>query len=407
MNIFLKFGNTNKLFRGGVMLLEMAVGAGVLLTTYQLLFGEEDRLIKEVNQILGDKGYVKSYDRKQKVYIIGLNVGSSFNDLEKLKGVFENLFKSEVEIINDNFRYCVKLVEKKVIPNIVPFQLFDTSHDEGMKVAVAQGSDGAIYLDFMKVPHTLIAGATGWGKSVCTKSLILQIINNFPSTELELFDFKAGTELGIFRNLRQTKSFIIRPHQAEEEINRIYGEIEDRFTTITSTNSRDWMAHNRKSCNKMTPKFIIIEEFTILLDQSKEMSITLTKCLAIARAVGVFFIFTSQRFDAKIIDSRIKANIDNRICFHTADGTNSKVILDTTGAEKLNIVGRCLISIAGVVNEGQSFYAKESDVKKYTETHIIKRRATTGDKMINNSEQNKKAINEPKLIDNEGVIVWG
>lgn len=407
MNSFLKFGDTNKLFRGGVMLLTMAVGVGVLMTTYQILFGEEDRLIKEVNQILGDKGYVKTYERKQKVYIIGLNVGSSFNDLEKLKGVFENLFKSEVEIVNDNFCYYVKLVEKKVIPNIVPFRLFDTSHDEGMKVAVAQGSDGAIYLDFTKVPHTLVAGATGWGKSVFTKSLILQIINNFPSAQFELFDFKAGTELGIFKDLKQTKSFIIRPHQAEDEINRIYGEIEDRFTTITSTNSRDWMAHNKKSRNKMTPKFIIIEEFTILLDQCKEMSITLTKCLAIARAVGVFFVFTSQRFDAKIIDSRIKANIDNRVCFHTADATNSKVILDVTGAEKLNIVGRCLISIAGVINEGQSFYAKESDVKKHTESHIIKRRATTGNKMINNSDQNKKAINEPKLIDNEGVILWG
>lgn len=407
MNSFLKFGNTNRLFRGGVMLLTMAIGAGVLLTTYQLLFGEEDRLIKEVNQVLGDKGYVKTYDRKQKVYIIGLNVGSSFAELEKLKGAFENLFKSEVEIVNDNFCYCMKLVEKKVIPNIVPFQLFDTSHENGMKVAVAMGSDGPIYLDFTKVPHTLVAGSTGWGKSVFTKSLILQIINNFPSAQFELFDFKAGTELGDFKELKQTMSFIIRPHQAEDEINRIYGEIEDRFTTITSTNSRDWLTYNKKSRNKMTPKFIVIEEFTILLDQSKEMSITLTKCLAIARAVGVFFIFTSQRFDAKIIDSRIKANIDNRICFHTADGTNSKVILDTTGAEKLNVVGRCLISIAGVISEGQSFYAKETDIKKHTEIHISKRRAVTGDKMINNSEQNKKAINEPKTTDNKGVILWG
>lgn len=407
MNSFLKFGNTNRLFRGGVMLLTMAVGAGVLLTTYQLLFGEEDRLIKEVNQVLDGKGYVKHYDRKQKVYVIELNVGSSFKDLENLKGVFENLFKNEVEIVNDNFCYYVKLVEKKVIPSLVPFQLFDTSHDEGMKVAVAQGSDGLIFLDFMKVPHTLIAGATGWGKSVFTKNLILQIINNFPSAQFELFDFKAGIELGDFKDLKQTMSFIIRPHQAEDEINRIYGEIEDRFTTITSTNSRDWMAHNKKSCNKMTPKFIVIEEFTILLDQSKEMSVTLTKALAIARAVGVFFVFTSQRFDAKIIDSRIKANIDNRICFHTADATNSKVILDVTGAEKLNIVGRCLISIAGVISEGQSFYAKEADVKKYSESHISKRRATTGNKMIENSEQNKKAINEPKTTDNKGVILWG
>lgn len=389
------------------MLLTMAIGAGVLCTAYKVMFGEEDRLLKEVNQILGDKGYVKSYDRKQRVYVIGLNVGSSFADLEKLKGAFENLFKNEVKVINDNFCYCVKLVEKKEIPNLVPFQLFDTSHENGMKVAVAMGADSPICLDFTKVPHTLIAGATGWGKSIFTKNLILQIINNFPSSEFELFDFKAGIELGDFKDLKQTKSFIIRPHQAESEISRIYDEIEDRFATITATNSRDWVAYNKKSCNKMTPKFIVIEEFTILLDQSKEMSITLTKCLAIARAVGVFFIFTSQRFDSKIIDSKIKANIDNRVCFHTADGTNSKVILDVTGAEKLNTVGRCLISIAGVINEGQTPYVKENNVKKYTETHIIKRRATIEDKAINNSDQNKKATNEPKTMDNEGAIIWG
>lgn len=388
------------------MLLTVCIGAGVLCTAYQVLFGDGDGQTKEVNQILGDKGYVKFYDRKQQVYIIELNVGSSFADLEKLKGAFENLFKNEVEITNDNFRYCMKLVEKKDIPRLVPFQPFNTSNENGMKVAVAMGADGPIYLDFTKVPHTLVAGATGWGKSIFTKSLILQIISNFPATEFELFDFKAGTELGDFKNLKQTKSFIIRPHQAEDEINRIYGEIEDRFTSITATNSRDWIAHNKKTRNKMNPKFVVIEEFTILLDQSKEMSVTLTKALAIARAVGVFFIFTSQRFDAKIIDSKIKANIDNRVCFHTADGTNSKVILDTTGAEKLNVVGRCLISIAGVIKEGQSLYAKESDVKKHTESHIIKRRATTGNKMINNSDQNKKATNEPKTIDNKGVIIW-
>lgn len=389
------------------MLLTMAIGAGVLFTSYQILFGEEDRLLKEVNQILGDKGYVKSYERKQQVYIIELNAGSSFTDLEKLKGAFENLFKNEVKIINDNFRYCVKLVEKKEIPNLVPFQLFDTSHENGMKVAVAMGADSLICLDFTKVPHTLVAGATGWGKSIFTKNLILQIVNNFPSAEFELFDFKAGIELGDFKDLKQTKSFIIRPHQAESEISRIYDEIEDRFATITATNSRDWVAYNKKSCNKMTPKFIVIEEFTILLDQSKEMSVTLTKALAIARAVGVFFIFTSQRFDAKIIDSKIKANIDNRVCFHTADGTNSKVILDTTGAEKLNTVGRCLISVAGVIKEGQSFYAKEDDVKKHTESHIINCRAATEDKIAINSDKNKKAINEPKIMDNEGGIVWG
>lgn len=373
---------------------------------YYLMFGEEDKRLKDVNQVLAGKGYVKVYDRKQNIYVVGLSVGSSFSDLEKLQGALENVLKSDVEIVNNNFQYYVKPITKKVIPSLVPFKLFETSHEIGMKVAVAMGSEGVIYLDLTKVPHTLIAGATGWGKSIFTKNLILQIINNFPSTELELFDFKAGVELGVFKDLRQTKSFIIRPHQAEEEIDRIYGEIEDRFAILNSTNSRDWMEHNKKSSNKINPKVIVIEEFTVLLDQSKEVSTTLTKSLAIARASGVFFIFTSQRFDVKTIDPRVKANIDNRVCFHVADGTNSKVILDVVGAERLDKVGRCLISVAGVLQEGQAPYVKESDVRKYIESHIIERRATKEIGTINNSSQNKKASNEPKMSDNEGVILW-
>lgn len=389
------------------MVLTSLVMGGVLCGAYYLVFNDEDTKIKNINQILKGKGYVKSYDRKQKIFKIELTVGSSFGDLEKLQGAIENVLKSEVEITNNKFQYCIKQVTKKVIPSLVPFQLFKTDQDNGVKVAVAMSSDGLIYIDFSKVPHVLIAGATGWGKSIFTKNLILQIINNFPSSELELFDFKAGIELGDFKDLKQTESFIIRPHLAEDEIERIYGEIEDRFATINATNSRDWMAYNKKSSDKMNPKFVVIEEFTILLDQSKEVSTTLTKSLAIARAVGVFFIFTSQRFDAKIIDPKIKANIDNRICFHTADGTNSKIILDVTGAENLNVVGRCLVSVAGVITEGQSFYVKEDDVVKYTESHIIDRRATKDSVMINNSSQNKKAQNEPKMSENEGVILWG
>ena len=374
---------------------------------YYLMFSEEDKRLKNINQVLAGKGYVKAYDRKQNLYVVGLSVGSSFNDLEKLQGALENVLKSEVEITNNNFQYCIKPVTKKTIPSVVPFKLFATSHEIGMKVAVAMGSDGVVYLDLTKVPHTLIAGATGWGKSIFTKNLILQIINNFPLSELELFDFKAGIELGDFKDLKQTKSFIIRPYQAEEEIERIYGEIEDRFAIINATNSRDWMAHNKKSSDKINPKFIVIEEFTILLDQSKEVSITLTKCLAISRAVGVFFVFTSQRFDAKIIDPRIKANIDNRVCFHTADGVNSKVILDTTGAEKLKVKGRCLISIAGEIMEGQSIYAREDDIERYTKSHLKDRSEVFSEGGINNKGGNEKSPQGLNIEEKWGIDLWG
>ena len=383
------------------------VVAGTLFCAYQVIFGAEDKKIRIINQLLGDKGYVKFYDGKSQTFGIELNIGSKFKDLQDLQEVIENAFETTVEITSKNYKYFVQLIEEVEIPTLVPFRLIETVNDQGMRVAVAQGSDDLIYLYFTKVPHTLIAGATGWGKSIFTKNLVLQILSNFPEVEFEFFDFKAGIELGDFKDLKQTKSFIIRPHQAEDEINRIYDEIEQRFAKITANNSRDWMAYNKKSQEKMTPKFVVIEEFTILLDQSKEMSVVLTKCLAIARAVAVFFVFTSQRFDSKIIDSRIKANIDNRVCFHTADGINSKIILDQPGAEQLNVVGRCLISVAGMITEGQTPYVKEKDVQNTVKSHLKTRSKATEDKSINNSTQNKKASNEPKMSDNEGMILWG
>ena len=136
------------------------------------------------------------------------------------------------------------------------------------------------------------------------------------------------------------------------------------------------------------------------------LSITLTKALAIARAVGVFFVFTSQRFDSKIIDSRIKANIDNRICFHTADATNSKLILDTSGAEGLKVKGRCLISSAGDILEGQTFFIQDYDVQNAIKSHLKACSKATEKKLINNSSQNKKALNEPIMSESEGVSLW-
>ena len=123
-----------------------------------------------INRVIKEKGYVKYYDSKRNIYSVELNVGSSFNDLEKMKGAFENVLKNEVEIVNENYNYFIKLIEPKIIPTLVPFDFYEIKNKSKLKVAVAKGSDGLIFLDFMKVPHTLIAGATGWGKSIFTKN---------------------------------------------------------------------------------------------------------------------------------------------------------------------------------------------------------------------------------------------
>ena len=365
----------------------------------------EDETIIEINKILGDRGKVKFHDKRNRVYEIEIYSGYSFKDLIDLKGKIENFLKREVLITNENFRYFIRPIVEKNIPTLVPFQVINTQKETGLKVAVAIGSGKMIYLDFVGMPHTLIGGTTGWGKSIFVKNLILQVLSNFPDCEFELLDFKGGIELSEFKRLKQTKSFIIKPYEAISVITEIYEQVEERLELLDESNSRDWMVHNKKSNKMIKPKFVIIEEFMILLGEDKGIKETLIKLLAISRAVGVYFIFTSQRFDSKIIDSRIKANIDNRICFHTADGINSSVILDQTGAEKLNTKGRCLISLGGEIEEGQTPYVTEDDVQNAIKSHLKPRREVLEDKTDKNKGKEKEGSQEPK--NNEGVILWG
>lgn len=316
--------------------------------------------------------FVKSYNGDS--FHIELPQGFEFAQLQKIQGKIENALKQRVVITDKDFNYVIEIKEKEEpLPKLIPFKLIDTS-SSGVKIAIGQGKSGLIYLEFNKVPHLLVGGVTGSGKSIFTKNLIIQLVHNYPNIELELFDFKAGIELTDFKNLKQTKSFTIKPDHAKSELERIYEEIEERFDLITEKNCRDIFEFNSKSNNKMQYKFVIIEEFTILLDIQKDVSTILTKSLAIARAVGVYFIFTSQRFSADIIDSKIKANISNRVCFSVADAMNSKIILDTTGAEKLKDKGRALISKESELHEFQSFNVTKQDVQEFLKQQRFKNR---------------------------------
>ena len=378
------------------------IGIGMVVGSWLL----EDEAAIEINKILNGKGKVKFHDQKNRIYEIEIFNGYSFKDLQDVKGKIENFLKREVLITNENFRYFIKPVVERNIPALVPFEIINTQ-TTGVKVAIAKTSDKLVYLDFVKMPHTLVAGSTGWGKSIFIKNLILQILVNYPECELELFDFKGGLELKDFKNITQVQSFTIKPYEAANRLKEIFYEIEGRLDVLDKSGSRDWTTHNQKSSNKMKPKFVVIEEFTILLGEDKEIKEILIKSLAISRATGVYYIFTSQRFDSKIIDSRIKNNIDNRVCFHVADSINSSVILDQTGAERLNTVGRCLISLGGEIEEGQTPYVTEDDVQNAIKSHLKPRREVLEDKTDKNKGSDKKGSQKPKNAKNEGVIIWG
>lgn len=373
----------------------MLLGGAFFLTCCWLDTGNGNEEKDLINLILKESlgkdevyPYVKEY--RGNSYYIELPFSFEFAQLQKLQGKIENAIKKRVSITNNDFNYCIKVVDEVKTAHLVPFQLIDTKKEKGIKLAIGMTGNDLVYLNFDSVPHLLVGGVTGWGKSVFTKSLIVQIINNYPDCQLDLFDFKYGVEFSCFKDLKQTKNFITEPECAQIEIERIHKEIGERFNVVREHGCNDIFELNSKSNNKMQYKFVIIEELMTLLQIQKKLSVTLTQCLSTARAVGIYFIFTSQRFSADILDAKIKANIDNRVCFHVTDGINSRVILDTQGAEKLQIKGRGILSQSGVQQEFQSFFIEQKDIDAHIKAHL----------------KDKKSVPVPKKegIKKEGMI---
>ena len=312
--------------------------------------------------------YKKTVDDFFENYYIEIPQHKSFKDLERIQSILENHFKKTVicEITN-NFEYILKVRKDKIkkLETLLSFKLINVLKTSELCFCVGKSTHQYEYVNFSKIPNLLVAGATGWGKSFCIKSIITQLIHNYKDDlELVLIDLKGGIELGIFESVRQTTFFTFKPWQCEDILKQTFEEIEERLEKFRKLNVKNISEFNQNSDEKIKFKVVVIEEFTILMDYSKEIFDVLTKSLAISRATGIYYIFTSQRFDSKIIDSRVKANIDNRICFHTADAINSKLILDEGGAEKLDIKGRAILNRAGEKVEFQSFYITDEDVQR-------------------------------------------
>ena len=369
-----------------------------------------DLYVKQGDQIDYAYCYKKNEDELFENYYIYIPQFKSFKDLERLQSVLENHFKKTVKCeITNNFEYILKVTKDNIkkLETMLLFKLVNVSKTSELCFCIGKSLHQYEYINFSKIPNLLVAGATGWGKSFCIKSIIAQLIHNYnDNVEMILIDLKGGVELGMFESVKQATFFTFKPWECEKILKETFEEIEERLDKFRKLNVKNISEFNQKSDEKMKFKIVIIEEFTILMDYSKEIFDVLTKSLAISRATGIYYIFTSQRFDSKIIDSRIKANVDNRICFHTADSINSKLILDDSGAEKLDTKGRAILNRAGEKVEFQSFYITDKDVQKVVNANLKQNKTIlepSNKNKANNKGKGLKGITEP-LVASDGVI---
>ena len=214
------------------------------------------------------------------------------------------------------------------------------------KLAACLGADVSgkpVVFDIEKMPHLLVAGTTGSGKSVCINSIIMSILYHAKPEEVKLLliDPKK-VEFKIYRDIPHLCCRIISdPKKAAGALNSAVNEMEKRFELIEEVGVRNITGYNEATKNDpdkpyMPRMVIIIDEFADLMMTAKdEVETAVVRIAQKARAAGIHLIVGTQRPSVDVITGLIKANIPSRIAFTVMSGVDSRTILDTVGAEKL------------------------------------------------------------------------
>ncbi len=208
-------------------------------------------------------------------------------------------------------------------------------------LAMGLGKDvsGKIFVsDIAKMPHLLIAGSTGSGKSVCVNTLINSIIFKAKPDEVKLLliDPKV-VELSNYNGIPHLLIPVVTdPSKAANALNWAVTEMNRRYKAFSDTGSRDIKSYNEKAEEKMPSIVIIIDELAdLMMTSAKEVEDYICRLAQKARAAGLHLVIATQRPSVDVITGVIKANIPSRIAFAVSSQTDSRTILDMGGAEKL------------------------------------------------------------------------
>lgn len=227
-----------------------------------------------------------------------------------------------------------------------------------MSIPIALGKDipgDAQIVDLTRMPHVLIAGATGSGKSVCVNSIICSILYRRTPNEVKLIliDPKI-VELKFYNDIPHLLTPVITdPKRAFQALQYLIYEMERRYSLLDALQVRDIQSYNKKIASKRLATeplpyiVVVVDEFADLMATSgKELESTLARLAAMSRAVGIHLVLATQRPSTDVITGLIKANIPSRIAFMVASKVDSRIILDSMGAEKLLGAGDMLFTSA-------------------------------------------------------------
>src|SRR5690625_4817012 len=258
-------------------------------------------------------------------------------------------------------------------------EVLDVQTNKQKKLLFALGRDisgNAIIGELNKMPHLLIAGATGSGKSVCINGIITSILMRAKPNEVKMMMIDPKkVELNVYNGIPHLLTPVVTdPKKASVALRKVIVEMEHRYELFSETGTRNIEGYNAHIKNQkdfeessLLPYIVVLidELADLMMVASKDVEDSITRLAQMARAAGIHLIIATQRPSVDVITGVIKANITSRIAFSVSSQVDSRTILDTGGAEKLLGRGDMLYIPVGMSMPGrvQGAFVSAEDVE--------------------------------------------
>ncbi|WP_028782837.1 DNA translocase FtsK [Thalassobacillus devorans] len=279
---------------------------------------------------------------------------------------------------------------------------------QGQKLGFALGRDisgDAVIGELNKMPHLLVAGATGSGKSVCINGIITSILMRAKPHEVKMMMIDPKkVELNVYNGIPHLLSPVVTdPKKAARALKKVVAEMERRYDLFSDTGTRNIEGYNEyiKKQNQDTedtqPQLpyivVLVDELAdLMMVASNDVEDAITRLAQMARAAGIHLIIATQRPSVDVITGIIKANIPSRIAFSVSSQTDSRTILDSGGAEKLLGRGDMLFMPVGASKPTrvQGAFLSDEEVERIVNFCVEQQRAQYQEEMIPEEESEVK-----------------
>ena len=280
-------------------------------------------------------------------------------------------------------------VPNKIVNVVALRELIESPEFSGKnsKLSFAVGKDIAgnpVVGDISKLPHLLIAGTTGSGKSVCMNSLILSILFKASPEEVRLIMIDPKMiELGVYNEIPHLLIPVVtEPKKAAGALQWAVVEMMKRYKLFSEVGARDLASYNaaiiKKEGGQTLPQIVVLidELADLMLVAAKDVEESICRVAQMGRASGIHLVIATQRPSADVITGLMKGNIPSRIAFAVDSALNSRIILDATGAEKLIGKGDMLYSPIGSGKPSRVQGAFVTDEEREAVINFVKERST-------------------------------